>query len=429
MFWIILALGLLITAVTGAPIGLGLALTGMAILHFLAGGANVLAVTSVWNVFTDFTLSSIPLFMFMGDVMLESGLSGRLYSGMTPLFQRIPGKLLHSNIAVCTLFGAVAGTSTATAAAVGSVAYPELARRGYDKRAVVASLAGGGTLGLLVPPSLSLLLYGATQGVSIGRLFLAGIVPGLMIAAFFMIYIYIHSLRNPKLTPHSDDRPTLTEKIRGLLQTWPLFVLVFSCMGTVFLGWATATEAAGLGVAAAIVTGFIWGELTWKRLWNAFLGSTVMFCSITMVILGSLIMSQAVSILGLPQQVMKGIVDLGVSPYVVLLLIVAMYLVLGCFFDGVSLMLMTIPLAYPVMTGVGFDAVWLGVIITILIEVGMLTPPVGMNLFVLTAITNNEVTLAEAAKASVPYWMLLLFGVLVLTIFPGIALWAPGLMN
>ena len=429
MFWLILTTGLLVTAFTGAPIGLGLALTGMAILHFLAGGANVLAVTSVWNVFTDFTLSSIPLFMFMGDVMLESGLSSKLYSGMTPLFQRIPGKLLHSNIAVCTLFGSVAGTSTSTAAAVGAVAYPELAKRGYDKRAVVASLAGGGTLGLLVPPSLSLLLYGATQGVSIGRLFLAGILPGFMIAAFFMAYIYVQNVRNPKLTPHSDERPTILEKLLGLLQTWPLFVLLFACMGTVFLGWATATEAAGLGVAAAIVTGFIWGELTWRRLWKAFLSSTIMFCSITMVILGSLILSQAVSILGLPQQVMQGIAGLGVSPYMVLVLVVLMYLVLGCFFDGVSLMLMTIPLAYPVMTGVGFDPIWLGVIITILIEVGMLTPPVGMNLFVLTAITNNEVTLGEAAKASIPYWLLLLFGVLVLTIFPGIALWPTGFMD
>ena len=429
MFWLYFAGGLGITALTGVPIGIGLALTGMAILHFEAGGATSLAVTAVWNVLTDFTLSSIPLFMFMGDLMMESGLSRRLYSGLAPLFHRVPGRLLHSNIAVCALFGAVAGTSTSTAAAVGTVAYPELTRRGYDRPAVVASLAAGGTLGLLIPPSLSLLLYGATQQVSIGRLFLAGIIPGLMMGALFMAWIYISARRNPGLTPQGGERPTLGEQLRGLLGTWPLVVLVFACLGTVFLGWATPTEAAGLGVAAAILVGFLFGDLTLRRTWKAFLNTTIVFSSIVLVIIGSLILSQAVSILGLPSQVMQAVVDLGVSKYWVLVLVVITYLILGCFFDGVSLMLLTIPLAYPVMTGMGFDPVWLGVIITILIEVGMLTPPVGMNLFVLTAITKQEVTLGQAARAAIPYWLLLLSGVLILTLLPGIALWLPSMMG
>ncbi len=429
MFWLYFVGGLGITALTGVPIGIGLALTGMAILHFEAGGATSLAVTAVWNVLTDFTLSSIPLFMFMGDLMMESGLSRRLYSGLTPFFHRLPGRLLHSNIVVCAMFGAVAGTSTSTAAAVGTVAYPELTRRGYDKPAVVASLAAGGTLGLLIPPSLSLLLYGATQQVSIGRLFLAGIIPGLMMAGLFMAWIYILAKRHPGLTPQGGDKPTLAEQVRGLLSTWPLVFLVFACLGTVFLGWATPTEAAGLGVAAAIIVGFLFGELTLEKTWNAFLNTTIVFSSIVLVIIGSLILSQAVSILGLPSQVMQAVVDLGVSKYWVLVLVVVTYLILGCFFDGVSLMLLTIPLAYPVMTGMGFDPIWLGVIITILIEVGMLTPPVGMNLFVLAAITKNEVSLGRAAKAAVPYWLLLLTGVLILTLFPGITLWLPRLLD
>lgn len=429
MFWLYFVGGLGITALTGLPIGIGLGLTGMAILHFEAGGATSLAVTAVWNVLTDFTLSSVPLFMFMGDLMMESGLSRRLYSGLAPLFHRVPGRLLHSNIAVCAMFGAVAGTSTSTAAAVGTVAYPELTRRGYDRPAVVASLAAGGTLGLLIPPSLSLLLYGATQQVSIGRLFLAGIIPGIMMAALFMAWIYINAKRNPGLTPNDGERPTLREQLTGLLGTWPLVVLVFACLGTVFLGWATPTEAAGLGVAAAIIVGFLFGELTLRKTWDAFLNSAIVFSSIVVVIIGSLILSQAVSILGLPGQVMQSVVDLGVSKYWVLVLVVVVYLILGCFFDGVSLMLLTIPLAYPVMTGMGFDPIWLGVIITILIEVGMLTPPVGMNLFVLAAITKHEVSLGRAAKAAVPYWLLLLAGVLILTLFPGIALWLPGMMG
>ncbi|WP_374443770.1 TRAP transporter large permease [Stella sp.] len=429
MFWLYFAGGLGVTALTGLPIGIGLGLTGLAILHFEAGGATSLAVTAVWNVLTDFTLSSVPLFMFMGDLMMESGLSRRLYSGLAPLFHRVPGRLLHSNIAVCAMFGAVAGTSTSTAAAVGTVAYPELTRRGYDRPAVVASLAAGGTLGLLIPPSLSLLLYGATQQVSIGRLFLAGIIPGLMMAALFMAWIYISAKRNPRLTPNDGERPTLREQLLGLLGTWPLVVLVFACLGTVFLGWATPTEAAGLGVAAAIIVGFLFGDLTLRKTWDAFLNSTIVFGSIVLVIIGSLILSQAVSILGLPGQVMQSVVDLGVSKYWVLVLVVVVYLILGCFFDGVSLMLLTIPLAYPVMTGMGFDPIWLGVVITILIEVGMLTPPVGMNLFVLTAITKHEVSLGQAAQAAIPYWLLLLGGVLILTLFPAIALWLPGMMG
>lgn len=429
MVWLILLSGLALTAWSAAPIGLGLALTGFAILHFAANGAESLAIMSVWNVFTAFEISSIPLFMFMGDLMTESGLSRQLYRGMAPMFQRIPGKLLHTNIVVCALFGSVAGTSTSTAAAVGTVAYPELKRLGYDRREVVASLAGAGTLGLLIPPSLSLVIYGATQQVSIGRLFLAGTVPGIMIAGFFMIYIWLLCRARPSLTPPGTGRATWGQILRGIGDMWSLVVLLFACMGTVLLGWATATEAAALGVVAAVIIGVIFGDLTLPKIWQAFFNSTVMFGAIGLVMMGALILAQALSILGLPQQLALAIADAGLTKYWVLLAVVAIYLVLGCFFDGVSMMLMTLPLVFPVMTGLGFDAVWLGVIITILVEIGMLTPPVGMNLFILSAITNNEVSLGEAAKASIPYWLILLASVGLLTIFPDIALALTWLMD
>ncbi len=428
MTWGILATSLLVLMGTGAILGAALGLTGLILLHFQAGGATQLAVTAVWNVLTDFTLSAVPLFIFLGDILLASGISTRIYNGLTPLFHRVPGKLLHTNIAVCTVFGAVSGSSTSTAAAIGSVGYPELSRRGYDRAAIVGTLAAGGTLGLLIPPSLSLLIYGATQNVSIGKLFMAGIVPGLVLAGMFFAYIAIASLLNPALTPQDDERPTLIEILRGLSNIWPLPILIFFVLGTIYLGLATATEAAALGVVAAIVLGFTWGDLTLRKLWGAFYGSTVVFGSLAMVLVGTLILAQAVSLLGLPRAAVEGVAAMGLSPYAVLALIVVVYLVLGCFFDGISLLLMTLPIVFPLITALGFDPVWFGVIVTILMEVGMITPPVGLNLFVLCTIANREVSLLQAAGATVPYWLIMLGAVGLFTLFPQIVLILPNLL-
>ena len=428
MVWLLIAAGFLITAISGLPIGLGLALTGMAILHFVVGGATDLAVNAIWNVFTDFTLSAVPLFIFMGEILLVSGVSGRLYAAISPLFMRIPGKLLHTNIAVSALFGSVSGASTSTAAAIGSVAYPELEKRGYNPSVVVGTLAAGGTLGLLIPPSLALLIYGATQQVSIGQLFLAGLLPGLMLAVMMMLYIGFVESRGQGVVPTGEERIGLGAALLKLLPIWPIGFLIFAVLGTIYLGLATPTEAAGLGVLAAIILGFSWGGLTFRLLWGAFVDSVQVFVAIGTVMLGALVLSQAISILGLPLEVMSWIESMNLTPLSVLLAVSVFYLVLGCFFDGISLMLMTLPIVFPVMTGVGFDPVWLGVIVTILIEVGMLTPPVGMNLYVLSGITGNRVTLLQAAWASLPYWLILLMGVAILTAFPMIALLLPRLV-
>lgn len=428
MLWVLIIGGLVVIALTGVPIGIGLALVGLAILHFLAGGAESLAVTAVWNVFTDFTFSAVPIYILMGEVLLVSGVSDKIYNALTPFFGRVPGKLLHTNIAVCALFGAVSGASTSTAAAVGSVAYPELCRRGYDRATVVGTLAAGGTLGLLIPPSLSLLIYGATQQVSIGRLFLAGIVPGLMYALLFMGWIYLHNRRRPQLTPDTPERSTVGEMLLGLLRIWPFAFLIFSVLGTMYMGLATPTEAAALGVVASIIVGFLWGRLTLRTLGRALLDATIVFSAIGIIVLGALVLAQSLSILGAPQQLVNDINDLGASRYVVLALVALVYLVLGCFFDGISLMLMTLPLVFPVLQGMGFDVVWAGVFITVMIEVGMLTPPVGMNLYVLVAITDGEVSLGRAAHAALPYWTLLLIGVLLMAAFPDIALLLPHLL-
>lgn len=427
MIWGILGSSMALLMVTGAVLGGALGLTGLVLLHFEAGNATSLAVQTVWNSFTDFTLSAVPLFIFLGDILLASGISGRIYNAMTPLFHRLPGKLLHTNIAVSTVFGAVSGSSSSTAAAVGSVGYPELVKRGYDPATVVASLAAGGTLGLLIPPSLSLLIYGATQDVSIGKLFLAGIVPGLMIAGFFSLYIAGLCTFRKSLTPAEAERPGWMEILRGLKEIWPLPILIFFVLGTIYMGLATTTEAAALGVVASIVLGFLWGDLTMRKLWQSFKGSVLMFGTIAMVLLGTLILAQAISLLGLPKQMVTWVSEMGLSRYEVLFAIVLVYLVLGCFFDGISLLLMTLPIAFPLMMSMQFDPIWFGIVVTILMEVGMITPPVGLNLFVLVTVAKRQVPLGTAAWATVPYWLIMLATVALFTAFPDIVLFVPNM--
>lgn len=431
MVWLVLLIGLATIGLTRMPIGMGLGLIGLFILKFIVGDAESLAVNAVWDVLSDFTLAAIPLFIFMGEILLVSGVSSRIYNALTPFFRNLPGGLLHSNIAVCTVFGAVSGASTSTAAAIGSVAYPELSQRGYDKPLLVASLAAGGTLGLLIPPSLSLLLYGVTQGVSIGRLFLAGVLPGIVLALMFMLLIALLGKRKNKLKKvisSQEENISLGRKLYGLLQIWPVAFIAFAVLGTLYMGLATPTEAAALGVVASIVTGIAWGGLGFFKLWEAFLTSVKVFGAIAVVLIGALILSQSLTVLGLPQELAVAMVDAGLGKYQVLLAVTVLYLVLGCFFDGISLLLMTIPIMYPVLMAAGFDPVWTGVIITILIEIGMITPPVGMNLFVLTALTNGEVTLGKAAMAAIPFWLTLLVGIALFTLVPGIVLWLPDLV-
>lgn len=426
MSWLLLSTGLVTLLSSGALLGAALGLVGFILLHFQADGATSLAINSAWNLMTGFSLTAVPLFIFLGDILLYSGVSTKVYNGLTPLFRRIPGQLLHTNIAVCTLFSAVSGSSSATAAAIGSVGYPELKKRGYQPSMVVGTLAAGGTLGLLIPPSLALIIYGATQNVSIGKLFLAGIVPGIMLSGAFFIWIMLRATIGEAVAPPVQEKMDWAAVFKGLLQVWPLPILIFFVLGTIYMGVATPTEAASLGVVASIVLGSVWGNLTLSKLWSAFLNATIMFSAIAMIMLGTAILSQAVSLLGMPRDAVAAIAELGLNRYGILLLIVLVYLVLGCFFDGISLLLMTLPITFPMVTSLGFDPIWFGVIVTLLMEVGMITPPVGLNLFVLSSITKNEVDVTEAAWASLPYWLIILAAVGVYTLFPNIVLWLPG---
>ena len=425
MIWAVLGGVLGLTVMSGAVLGAALGLTGFAILEIFGGGVTRLGVQAVFNVLAEFTLTAIPLFILLGDVLVASGLATGIYKAMSPLFGRLRGGLLHTNIAVCTVFGAVSGSSMSVSAAVGSVAYPELSQRGYDRRLVVGSLAGGGTLGLLIPPSLSLLIYGALTDTSIGKLFLAGVLPGLMMAALFMVYIEITVRRQPSLAPQEPRMPW-GETLRATLAVWPILVLILAVLGSLFAGIATPTESAAVGVAAAVLLGFTMGDLTWPKLAKTFLSSASTFAVIALVFMGAVILAQSISLMQLPQKMLETISGVGMSPLVLLVVIVFIYLLLGMIFDGLSMMVMTLPVVFPLMTGLGFDAIWLGVVITMMVEIGMLTPPVGMNLFVLVGITQGKVSLAEAAMGALPFWILLMVGVAILTVVPGIATWLPS---
>ena len=426
--WLTLIGGIVIIAGSGVALGVALGMTGLIILYFFSNGATSLAIDAIWGVFNSFTLSAVPMFILLGEILLRSGISEKAYSAFAPLFRKVPGGLLHTNIAVCTLFGAVSGSSLSTAAAVGSVAYPEMSKRGYEKDTVVGSLAGGGTLGLLIPPSLSFIIYGALTETSIGKLFAAGIIPGFLVAAMFMLYLLLKCIRNPAIAPRDPNVSSFWEIFVGFRQIWPLLALIFSVIGTIVGGLATPTEAAGVGVVLAVVISTVWGDLTFTKLIDALYNSVLLFSSVGFLVLGATILAQSVSILGLPQQILETVAEAGFGPYGVLLVVVLIYLVLGCFFDGLSLMIMTLPVVFPLLTGLGFDPIWIGVIITIVIEIGQITPPVGLNLSVLTALTKNEVSLGRVAIATVPYWLIHLLAILILTIFPIIALYLPNLL-
>ena len=427
MFWTTLIGVLVVTASSGVALGAALGLTGLVILEFFGNGSTYLAIDVIWNVFNSFTLSAVPMFILLGEILLRSGVSERAYTAFTPVFAKVPGGLLHSNIAVCTLFGAVSGSSLSTAAAVGSVAYPEMSKRGYDKEAVVGSLAGGGTLGLLIPPSLSLLIFGALTETSIGRLFVAGVIPGLLVSALFMAYIFFLCLRRPQIAPRWKESTSVWAVLRGMVQIWPILLLILSIMGSIMFGLATPTEAAGVGVVVAIIISFAWGELTLAKLAAAVLRSVLLFASIGFIVLGAAILSQSVSILGVPQSILEMAINSNLGTYGIFALIILIYVLFGCIFDGLSLMIMTLPIVFPLLTGLGFDPIWIGVIITVMIEIGQVTPPVGLNLTVLTGVTNNDVPLGRVAVATIPYWMLLLLSVAIMTIFPQIALFLPSI--
>lgn len=421
--------GSLITSIAiAAPLGAALGITGLIILEFFAGGSTEVAMLGVWNLTNSFTLSAVPMFILIGNLLVAGGLSKRIYGSVAPWFVKVPGGLQHSNVVVSTLFGAVSGSSAATSAAVGSVAYREMRSRGYDPASVAACLAASGTIGLLIPPSLSLLIYGAWQEVSIGRLFMAGVVPGLLIAALFMAYLFIDSFVRPAKYPRLEDTESLRAKLAGLYQLWPLILLVFAVLGSIYTGIATITESAALGVVMTALLGSTVGTLTPRRFVDALIETAITMGVLIFVLVGATILAQAVMVIGLPKTISDFVIGQKLSSWEVLLIVVVFYLLMGIFFDGISLMLTTVPFIYPMMVAAGFDPVWIGIFVTIMIEIGMLTPPIGVNIFVVMSISGKEVSLGALSMECLPYWLILFAATLLLAAFPGIVLFLPDMV-
>ena len=427
MTYIAIAAILIFGLATGALLGPMIGAVGLTVLLFEFNANFSVLAHAIWNIFSSATLIAVPAFMLLGEVLGQTGIAKRIYGALTPSFERLPGKLLQVNITSCTLFSALNGSSMATTAAVGGIAFHELDRLGYDRRALVGSIVGGGSLGMLIPPSVIMIIYASLVEVSVGSLFVAGILPGLMIASIFMSYIATTAYLRPTLIPPGGARASFAQAVVASLQAWPFIALIVAILGTILLGWATPTEAAALGVATTLILGFLYRELSFKKIWGAMRSTAIGFGSIMLILIASITLFQAVALVGLPEVLLGVVVGAELPPWAILVILYLIYLGLGAILDGFGMMLITLPIVFPLVIGLGYDPVWFGIVMVLLIEASVLTPPVGFNLFVMVAVSRGRVTLGEAARAAVPYWLLLMFALTLLTIEPRIATFLPGL--
>ncbi len=421
-------LGLLALYLTlGIWVFAAVGLVGLTALHLLLGfdidRIGAIMRGTMWRSASTWELSAVPIFVMMGELMYRSDMSERLFRGLSPWVARIPGGLLHTNIAGCTVFAAVSGSTTATTATVGKITTAALAERKYDQRLAVGSLAGAGSLGLMIPPSISFIIYGVLSETSIARLFAAGVFPGLLIAGLYSGYIGLRAAVNPTLAPRGTDAFTAIDRFRGLLDLLPVVVLVIVVLGSLYSGIATPSEAAAVGFLGAFLMVLLTGQLTWNLFVEA-IGGTIRITTMGITILvAANFMSSAMAYLHVPQEIAKFIVGLGLSRYALILLVAVFYIILGLFLDGLSIMVMTLPITLPLVVSVGFDPIWFGVFIVVMIELGLVTPPIGFNLFVLQVMTGHK--MGFIARAAFPFFLLLCVAAVIITAFPEIALWLP----
>src|SRR5262245_2734947 len=374
---------LLVLLLSGVWIAFGLGLTGVIVL-LLYGGVPALAPLGYvgWNTVESFVLTSVPLFILMGEVILRAGLSDNFYKSMGMWFHGLKGRLLQSNIVACAICAAVSGSSVATAAAIGTVAIPEMSRRGYERKILFGSLAAGGTLGILIPPSIPMIIYGAMVEQSVERLFMAGVLPGILMALVFMAYIWVRVALTPALVPPSEGQPTWSERLRGLAGVAPMVVLILLVLGSIWLGYATPTEAAAVGAAASMGLAVAGRRLSWRVLVDSVTSTVRTTCMVLFIILGAQLLTCALVKTGTSRALTTWVVGLRLSKWLLFAIVTLLYIFLGCIIDGVCMMVLTIPILYPIMLAAGFDPIWFGIALVILIELGNVTPPVGRNLFV-----------------------------------------------
>ncbi len=424
IFFIVVLLFFLGSGIWVALSMIGVSAIGMMI--FTSRPVGDAMATTIWGTSSSWTLTALPLFVWMGEILFRTKLSENLFKGLSPWMQKLPGGLIHVNVVGCALFAAISGSSAATVATVGKMSIPELRKRKYPEKILLGSLAGSGTLGLLIPPSIILIIYGVAVQESIAKLFIAGIIPGIMIALIFMSYVIFWSLLNKKEMPIIKQEFTFFQKLRKSTQLLPVIILISAVIGSIYTGIATATEAASLGVVGALVLSYFQKSLTIETFKLSLLGATKTSCMIAFILAGSTFLSLAMGFTGLPRNLAIWIESMSLSPYVLIFVLMIFYIILGMFLDGISAVVLTMAIIEPMIRQAGFDMIWFGIFLVIVVEMAQITPPVGFNLFVLQGMANKD--MGYIARSAFPLFLLMIFAVVLVVLFPEIALFLPEQM-
>ncbi len=429
---IVLGAVLLVSLLSGIWVAASLFLVAFIALT-LNGNDNIglVLATTTWGASATWTLAALPLFIWMGEILFRTKLSEDLFHGLAPWLNKVPGRLLHVNILGCTIFAAVSGSSAATAATIGRMTIPELSKRGYPMKMMIGTLAGSGTLGFLIPPSIILIVYGVSAEVSISRLFIAGVLPGVMLVTLFMGYTAVWSMLHSGQIPREDDdeisKMSLAQKLYATRRLFPVMGLILFVLGSIYAGWATATEAAALGVFGALVLSLVTGNLGLGTFKDSLLGATRTSCMITFIIAGAAFLSLAMGFTGIPRLLAEGISSMGLTPIQLIIVLTLFFMILGFFLDGISMVVLTTSIVLPMVERSGIDLLWFGIYVVLVVEMSQITPPVGFNLFVMQGLT--KINILKIAGYALPFFFLLLTAIILLTVFPGIATWLPTLMT
>ncbi len=415
--------------ILGSGVWIGLTLSGVAWIGmqlFSSREAGDAMAVTIWGSSSSWTLTALPLFVWMGEILFRTKLSESMFKGLAPWVSRLPGGLLHTNVIGCTIFAAVSGSSAATCATIGKMTLPELARRGYPEDITIGSLAGAGTLGLLIPPSIIMIVYGVSADVSIARLFIAGVFPGIVLASLFSGYLIVWALMNKGNIPPPDTSMSLGRRIHESRHLIPVVLLIGAVLGSIYTGVATATEAAAIGVVGSLILSLLQRSLNWKTFRESLLGATRLYCMIALILAGAAFLTLSMGYIGLPRHLAEYVSSLGLSPFMLIIALSIFYIILGCFLDGISMVVLTMGVILPTVQAAGLDLIWFGIFIVVVVEMAQITPPVGFNLFVLQGMTGKEIT--YIARVTLPFFLLMCGMVLLLWFFPGIATWLPGKM-
>jgi tripartite ATP-independent transporter DctM subunit len=425
-----LALIAALFVILGSGVWIGLTLSGVAWIGmqlFSARPAGDAMAVTIWGSSSSWTLTALPLFVWMGEILFRTRLSQDMFRGLAPWMQALPGRLLHVNVVGCAIFAAVSGSSAATCATIGKMSLPELKKRGYPDGISVGSLAGAGTLGLLIPPSIIMIVYGVSAEVSIAQLFIAGVLPGVLLALLFSGWLVLWALRHPEQVPPADPRMSFAQKLHESRHLIPVILLITAVLGSIYSGLATATEAAAVGVLGALVISAVQGSLTWATFRDSLLGGTRLYCMIALILAGAAFLTLSMGYIGLPRHLAEWIATLGLSQLQLLAVLMVFYIVLGCFLDGISMVVLTMGVILPTVQKAGIDTLWFGIFIVLVVEMAQITPPVGFNLFVLQGMTRREI--GWIARVTLPFFFLMIAALALIWFVPGIVTWLPQHMK